>query len=134
MKRRIALIAACAFVWVHNAATSSEPTNTKDSLTEPDAGYLPLGAEYALGTKDTDPPDGARLDSMYLRITGKDAERIYKVMIAPEQRVDCEGQAHENYTRKVAGRLECSKNGGAYDCTVGIDLDTGAAIGGYVCD
>ena len=127
--QRITIAAALgSLVWAGSAAMSSESTTT------PDSGYLPLGALYALGTKDTDPPPGAKLDRLSLRITGKEAERIYKVMTSPEQRVDCEDQPHENYTRKVAGGFECDKNQGEYSCTVGIDLDTGTAVEGYVCD
>lgn len=134
MKSKILLLAVCAFVWPHNAATSSEPTAAQDFETVQDYQKLPLSASYALRTKDTDPPEGMRLDRLNLEITGKEAERIFKQMIAPAQNTDCEGQVHENYTRKVAGNFECVKDGSAYECTVGIDLDTGAAVEGYVCD
>lgn len=134
MKRRILFVVTCALVWAHSAAKSSEPAAAQNFETVQDYKKLPLTASYSLRTKDTDPPDGMRLDRLNLEITGKEAERIFKQMIASEQHVDCEGQAHENYTRKVAGGFECVKDGNAYECTVGIDLDTGAAVEGYVCD
>ena len=129
------IAAACAFLWADNAVTASAKTEkTQTGDTEQDSAYRPLEGSYALGTKDTDPPPGAKLDRLSLRITGRDAERIYKAMAAPEQRVDCEGQPHENYTRKVLGGFECDRDQSGYTCTVGIDLDTGAAVEGYVCD
>ena len=127
--------AVCALLWAGNAYAAADQNDAVQSgETERDSAYRPLEGSYALGTKDTDPPPGAKLDRLSLRITGRDAERIYKAMAAPEQGVDCEGQPHENYTRKVLGGFECDKDGSGYTCTVGIDLDTGAAVEGYVCD
>jgi len=135
MQRMAVVAAVCTFLWADNAAAASGKTEaTRNGDTEHDSAYRPLEGSYALGTKDTDPPPGAKIDRLSLLITGRDAERIYKAMAAPEQRVDCEGQPHGNYTRKVAGGLECDKDQSGYTCTVGIDLDTGAAVEGYVCD
>lgn len=135
MQRMTVIAAVFVFLWADSsAAKSSETEAAQNSDVQQDSAYRSLEGSYALGTKDTDPPPGAKVDRLSLRITGSDAERIYKAMAASEQRVDCEGQPHENYTRKVAGGLECDKDQNGYTCTVGIDLDTGAAVEGYVCD
>lgn len=128
----ISTLSWCADV----AAQANESALPQDTDTVRDGDYRPLGARYALGSSTIiDPPPNARIDHLRLYITGNDAKRIYQSMPVQELNVDCDGQSHDNYRRKVAGGLECegSEQKG-YICTVAVTLDTGDTERAYACD
>ena len=137
MQRTTVVAAISTLFWfVEVSAQSNGTTAPQDPNAVIDGEYRPLGAKYALGSSYIiDPLPNAQIDHLRLYITGNDAKRIYRSMPVPELDLDCDGQSHDNYRRKVAGGLECegSEQKG-YVCTVAIKLDTGATNRAYACD
>jgi len=101
--------------------------------------YKKLEGHYTIsGESLTDPPPDEKKDRVVMSIEGESAKDIYNTMLTPARRTTCDGVPTFNLPRlmKTAGDLECffDETNKIYQCLIGIKLDTGATVFGYVCD
>jgi hypothetical protein len=120
MRRRLVLLAACAFS--ATALGAPGPDETKK-----------LVGTYSIGTLSlTDPAPDERKDALLrLDLTGGAARELFNALHAKAQRDECLG---DGTMTKTSGQIVCSRHpGGAHECWIGIDLQHQSLASAAAC-
>jgi hypothetical protein len=89
-------------------------------------GEVGIGQSPLVDPAPSDPP------AVYFVIKGDAARRMYEKM-NEDTFIKDQSSCEEGVVTKIIGDLQCSRNGLAYVCDVGIDLNSGKSVVGRSC-